>query len=54
MIFMNKSGNADDPSLYYIESFYITKEFHVDPYTNSDRMHTDAQALQGLKGESGK
>ena len=54
---MNKSGNADDPSLYYIdiETFFtLRKNFTlilIQTLTECTQMRN---ALQGLKGESGK
>lgn len=49
---MNKSGNADDPSLYYIETFFtLRKNFTlilIQTLTECTQMRN---ALQGLKGE---
>ena len=52
---MNKSGNADDPSLYYIETFFTLRNnftlIHIKTQTEFTQIRN---ALKRLKGESGK
>ena len=52
---MNKSGNADDTSIYYIETFFTLRKYFtlilIQTLTECTQMRN---ALQGLKGESGK